>query len=422
MKFINLWFPKNPRGKRAFIGAAFLSIAALTSASIFATGPKAEPETIDEKAWPVSVTTVEPQTIHPTIHAYGRVESSNVARIRTDWVAEVVEVMVREGDWVSKGDLLIKLSAREAELQLAARRADLAQYQATLRSIETEYRLQKQSTSHFESMQRIAQTKLERHEGMMEQRLISQALLDEVISQGNATHIQYQTHMRALADFPNRIAAQQARVAKAEALAGQADLNVEKTDVRAPFDGPILSVFVAPGDHSNLGTPLIEMAEAAGFEVRIQVPDAYADRFRQHLAEGKEITGIGPGARVMTLTRLASQVQSGQSGVDAFFELPVDDGQPLPALNRLVDVHVTLPSEPEVVPLPVQSIYENDRIYQVIDSRLHAVTVDRVGELQGTDGSYHVLVRAPKLVAGAQVITTQLPKAISGLLVEPAGG
>ena len=422
MKFFNLRFPNNPRGKRAFIGAGFLLIAALMSASIFATGPNAEPEAIDEKAWPVSITIVEPQTIHPTIHAYGRVESSNVARIRTDWVAEVAEVLVREGDWVSKGDLLVRLSAREAELQLAERRADLAQHQAVLRSIETEHKLQKQSTSHYESMQRIAQTKLERHEGMMEQRLISQALLDEVIGQANEAHIQYQTHMRAMADFPNRIASQQAQIAKAEALAGQADLNVEKTDVRAPFDGPILSVFVAPGDHSNLGAPLLEMAEAAAFEVRVQVPDAYAERFRQHLADGNEITGIGPNARIMTLTRLASQVQSGQSGLDAFFELPIDDGRPLPALNRLVDVHVTLPSEPDVVPLPVQSIYENDRVYQVIDSRLRALTVDRVGELQGPDGSYHVLVRAPELAAGAQVITTQLPKAISGLLVEPANG
>ena len=56
MKFFNLRFPNNPRGKRALIGAGFLLIAALMSASIFATGPKAEPEAIDEKAWPVSVT------------------------------------------------------------------------------------------------------------------------------------------------------------------------------------------------------------------------------------------------------------------------------------------------------------------------------------------------------------------------------
>ena len=423
MKFTKLRLPKSPARKRGLIGVMFLLAAALMSASIFATGPVAEPEEVKEKAWPVSVTTVEPRAIQPTIHVFGRVESSNVARIRTDWIAEVDEVLVKEGDWVAKGQLLIKLSAREAALQLDERRADLAQHRATLRSIETEFELQKQTTAHFESMQRVAQNKLERHEGMMEQRLISQALLDEVVSQANETHIQYQAHMRTLADLPNRIAAQQAQVAKAEALAGQAELNLEKTGVHAPFDGPVLSVFVAPGDHSNLGAPLVEMAEAAGFEVRVQIPDVYADRFRTTLAKGgNPITGIGPDGQLMTLTRLAGQIRTGQSGLDAFFELPITTGQPLPALNRVVDVHVTLPSEPDVVPLPVQSIYENDRIYQVVDHRLRALTVDRVGELQGADGSYHVLVRAPELVAGDQVITTQLPKAISGLLVEPANG
>ena len=105
----------------------------------------------------------------------------------------------------------------------------------------------------------------------------------------------------------------------------------------------------------------------------------------------------------MTLTRLAGQIRTGQSGLDAFFGLPITTGQPLPALNRVVDVHVTLPSEPDVVPLPVQSIYENDRIYQVIDHRLRALTVDRVGEMQGIDVSYHVLLRAPELVAPGAV-------------------
>ena len=48
-----------------------------------------------------------------------------------------------------------------------------------------------------------------------------------------------------------------------------------------------------------------------------------------------------------------------------------------------------------------------------------AITIERVGENRAADGSYRVLVRGTELVPGSRIITTQLPKAISGLRVEP---
>jgi len=69
----------------------------------------------------------------------------------------------------------------------------------------------------------------------------------------------------------------------------------------------------------------------------------------------------------------------------------------------------------------VQSIYENDRVYQVVDDRLQALTVERVGDHATDAGEYRILVRGEGLRPGARIITTQLPKAISGLRVQPVG-
>ena len=100
----------------------------------------------------------------------------------------------------------------------------------------------------------------------------------------------------------------------------------------------------------------------------------------------------------------------------------------------MLELSITLPEEDAVVALPVQSIYENDRIYAIRDTasqdsgqldgnpeyRLQAITVERVGEAQAEDGQHRILVRSPEISAGEKIITTQLPRAISGLLVEPA--
>jgi len=424
----------NPRGRRFLAGVGFILAAVLASASIFATGPSPQPAARSEKAWPVSVLEVTPRPVQPTFTAYGRVESSNVTHLRTDLVAEVESVNVREGDWVEKGDVLMTLNDAELALDLMERQAELKQLEANLASTHIEQEMFEASTEHFRSMRHLAQKKLERHQDLMAKRLISQSLLDEVMAQANQANIDYQSHMRTMADFPNRLAAQEAAVERARAQMGQVQLDIDKTRITAPFRGPILSVFVAPGDRSNIGAILVDIANADAFEVRVQIPERFGAALHDNLTGSRAVTARMEDGRLLTLSRLSGQVKRGQSGLDAFFELEANAGAPDAALGRMLELSITLPEEAAVVALPVQSIYENDRIYAVRDLsaergeldaiehefRLQAITIERVGEAQGSDGQHQILVRSPELRAGQKVITTQLPRAISGLLVEPA--
>jgi HlyD family secretion protein len=412
--------PRTPRGKRFFTGIGFLLVAVLTSVSIFATGPAATPTERTEKAWPVSVIEVVPTSVQPTFAAYGRVESSNLTHLRTDLNAEIESVHAREGDWVQAGDVLIILNDRELQLNLLEKRADLTQLEAILQSTHIELEMFTESTEHYRSMRQVAQNKLDRHEDLMAKRLISQGLLDEVIAQANQANIQYQSHMRGLADFPNQVTAQRAAIARAQAQVSQAELDIAKTRITAPFSGPVLGVFVAQGDRSNIGSTLADIADAKSFEIRLQVPQRYGPRLHENLQAGLPVVATTPGGLELALSRLSGQVKQGQSGLDAFFELNVSPGDPETALGRLLELAVTLPQEQAVVALPVQSIYENDRIYSVEDNRLHAITIERVGEVRTPDGQYRILVRSPAITPGQRIITTQLPRAISGLLVEPA--
>ncbi|MCZ6888592.1 MAG: HlyD family efflux transporter periplasmic adaptor subunit [Gammaproteobacteria bacterium] len=411
--------PTSQSGKRVAAASSMLAVAALLSLSIFATGPTSEPEQPKEKTWPVSVTAISPDAISPMFSTYGRVESSNVARLSVDVVATVRAVHVREGQWVEHNQLLIELDDRELALLVAEVRAELAQAQAQLKSIETRFQMVAGTTGHYENMQRISQTKLKRHEELYGQRMISQALFDEALQLASQQTINYQAHMQSLADFPNRIAEQKARVAKIEAAVGQADIDLHKAQLRAPFAGPVLSVTAARGITTQSGGPLVTIADSANFEIRTQIPDIYSGRLRGYLANGTPVaafTEVSGQMLALPLHRLASNVRQGQSGLDAFFEIP----QGVPAeIGRVVDLAVRLPPEARLVALPVQAIYESDRVYRVVDNRLQSMTVERIGEYTTERGEYRVLVRSAEFVAGQSIVTTQLPNAITGLRVEP---
>jgi len=151
------------------------------------------------------------------------------------------------------------------------------------------------------------------------------------------------------------------------------------------------------------------------------MPEAYVGRLQQALAQqpAPTIQGTTDAGQVFSLNRLAGAVSNGQSGVDAFFALQSQPGMALPASGQVLELEITLPEMAQVVALPPQAIYENKRVYRVIDNRLEPINIQRVGETRNAQGEYQVLVSATKLSDGQRIITTQLPKAIQGLLVQP---
>ncbi len=411
--------------RRAMLaGGVLLGAAALTTL-IMATGPDGSPAEQVEKAWPVTVMRAAPSEMHPMFATYGRVEARTEAKLRTNIQAEVQQVYVQDGEWAREGELLIQLRADEIELRLREANAEAEQEAAALSSTQIEQKMMLSTTSHYEQMYRISQQKLTRQKELAEKRMIPQALLDNAVQQASRDTIEYQNHKRAVADFPSRLAQRKAAVTIAQAKAERAQLDLKKTQVLAPFTGPVLDVAVGPGDRTNAAIVLITMADASSFEVRASIPNLYANRVRyaldNNLTISADVTQGDQPTTQLQLARVAHNVRPGQSGLDAWFSFPLTqiDSARLPALGRVINLNARLPSEPGLVALPAQAIYENDRIYVVTNNRLQATTIERIGEFKAANGADQVLVRGDSLGVGADVMTTALPKAISGLLVDP---
>ncbi len=413
--------PTTQRGKSWFASALILLAALLISILIMVTGPSSTAQAPKEKAWPVSTLQISSGTIEPRFRAFGKVASRAVAKLSTDISATVAQVVVSEGQRVNKGELLVALDDAEYQLRLVEAKADLAQQQANLASMQAELRHIKGTAEQHENMNRIAAAKLARHEQLMRDRLISRSLYDEAVRSASQVSIDYQRHQQQLAELPHRLLAAEAQVAKANALLSRAKLNLSKTQILAPFSGPILSVSAAVGDRMLPGAVVVTLADAGAYELRIPMPEAYVGPLQQALAQQPKptIAGKTDAGQVFNLNRLAGAVSNGQSGVDAFFALQTQAGVALPASGQVLELEITLPAMHQVVALPPQAIYENQRVYQVINERLQPINIERVGETRNAEGEYQILVSAPQLRDGQRVITTQLPKAMQGLLVQP---
>ena len=120
----------------------------------------------------------------------------------------------------------------------------------------------------------------------------------------------------------------------------------------------------------------------------------------------------------ITLDRVSGKIIVGSGGLDGLFR--IDEVTNQLQIGRTLELKLSLPTVPDAIALPRESIYGSDRIYRLIDERMSALSVQRIGEIQANDGLNYVIIKSPAIKPGDNIITTQLPNAIDGLLVKVA--
>ena len=153
----------------------------------------------------------EKQGIIETVTATGRIEPATKVKISADVAAKIIFLGVNEGDWVEKGDLLVRL---DQERYIAA----LEQTEASFRSVQASAELARETLVK-------AKKDLERTATLVERNLESEAVYDQMSSAVKIEKARYQSVLE--------------NVKQAEAAVKQARDNFSKTTIYAPMEGTI---------------------------------------------------------------------------------------------------------------------------------------------------------------------------------------
>jgi RND family efflux transporter MFP subunit len=385
-----------------------------------ASKPQAVPIEVKEQAWVVGVEPARPESVAPELVLYGAVESPRVARLTSALQADVLAVDVLEGQEVERGQLLARLDDRDVRFLVAQREAELAQIEADIASENARHEYDLQALPHERTLLELSRNAVERAQDLARKQVGSQSNVDEALQGVERQALNLNRRELAVREYTAKMARLEAARVRAEALLDQANLDLERTRIRAPFTGRIARVDVAPGDRVRPGDRMFEVYDLTALQVRAEVPSRYVAEVRSAIAAGFELAAE---ARVdgvpvrLQLRHIAGRVGGDSGGVEALFAI-VRGGRHLP-LGRFVSLELTLPPEPNVVAVPQEAIYGTNRLYLLDAGRMRGITVERVGELRTPEGD-DVLVRSPRLSAGAPIIVTQLPNAIDGLRVEAA--
>jgi len=221
----------NPSRRLKIISTFAVAIIGIAFAIMLAKSAKKPESQIPQPKLPA----VEVQIAEATRHTY-RIQSQGTALPRTSirlvsevsgkvvFVAESFDV----GQIFAKGDVLLKIDSRDYELALAQARSQVAQAQLRLQM-------------------EVKEADVVRREW-------------ELLNQGEPTGLQAREPQLASAR-----AALEAALAAEEA----AKRNLDRCEIRAPFDGMVARAGVRPGQFAALATPLGELFATDVAEVRL---------------------------------------------------------------------------------------------------------------------------------------------------------
>ena len=405
-------------GLRLLLPVLVLALALAGFAALRATRAKRPPVVVSEQAYLVQVMSAEPGTRIPELLLYGRVESPRTTALASGVTADVMQVPAREGVGVQSGDVLVRLDERDIRLRLDQRQADVDEAEAQIASEQTRFRADQQSLEMEKRVLDLSRAEVTRLESLQGRGLSSESLRDQARQALERNSMSVVQRQQVIDDHDARLASLQARLRRARAQRDQAALDLERTQVRAPFSGRVTRVEVSPGDRVASGTPLLEIFDRDAVELRVQIPSRQLPVIRRALQDGVPVGAVADvdGVPVaLTLDRLAARADPASGGVDALFALA--RGHQRLTIGRIVPLLLSLPEQADLVALPLEALYGLDRVYVLDDGRMRGVSVERVGETRSGDQGARVLVRSPQLSGGDLIVVTQLPNAVSGLLV-----
>ena len=295
----------------------------------------------------VAVENAQKRTIVETITANGKIQPEKEVKISPDVSGEIVELTVKEGYSVEKGQLLLRIKPDNY----------ISQRDRSLAEISAAQARRSQSEAQFTQ----AELSFKRNKQLFDQQTISKSDFEQAEDTYNVAKAELDAAKFA--------------ITSAEASLKDANENLTKTSIYAPMTGTVSMLLVELGERvagTNLmaGTELMRVADLSRMEAQVQVNendiprvklgdtalievDAYLDqKFKgivTEIANSAKTTGVSADQVTNFDVKILVLPQSYQKLVDAGDKNPFR-----PGMSATVDIRTQ--SKPDILAVPIQSV------------------------------------------------------------------
>ncbi|MBW2200709.1 MAG: efflux RND transporter periplasmic adaptor subunit [Deltaproteobacteria bacterium] len=403
-----------------------LALAVTIAGLLITMRPKAERQEMAETGMLVEVLPAKAQKLNMIIETYGTVQPREVLKL----VAEVRGLIVDmhpsflEGGFIEKGTTLIKIDPRTYQLEVDRRKVQINQTEAELKRLQQEVINLGNSRKIIQSDVALARTEFFRLKKLSENNVVAQTTLDKADQK-------YLSSRERLQGIDNQIALTgplrnqyEAQRDMAKVLLRQAELDLEKTGIVAPFDGWVLEEVVEKGQHANAGQYLGRIYSKGAFDIEARIPMKDLQWLppisgKDSFPEAKIFVDTTAGSKIWDgrVSRIKAQMDEKTRTlpvvveVDEYSAVGETRADQFLRPGMFVTVQIKGIAIQQVFLLPRHMVHPGDVVYIVRDDRLN---IRPVQVLRRFKNSVYV---TKGLSDGELLIKTPLSMATEGMLV-----
>jgi len=189
----------------------------------------------------------------------GTVRAATVSPLAAKVMGNVVRVLVREGDRVRAGQLLVEIDDRFAQAQSARSRAGGEAIKHAIDSASA-------AVSAADANAALAKTNFARFSALRERGSVSAAEFDDAKAKNDVAAAELERARRTREQLVSQ-------KREATAATAQAGVSVDDSRIRAPIDGIVTARFVDPGAQAAPGMPLLTIEDDRRYRVEATVPE-----------------------------------------------------------------------------------------------------------------------------------------------------
>ena len=241
--------------------------------------------------------------------AWGRADAKEID-VNSKVAGRVVELLVKEGDTVTAGEVIARIDRRDLEAQKQQAEANIAAIEeqqrqqaetTTLESGTTQSALGEAQAAARQARESLALAAADerRYADLYAEEAVPRQVYDQY-------HTRYTTAQATVAQADASVAKAEAalgqtdvskageatlakKLEQAQAALAQIEVSLDETDIKAPFDGVVTEKYVEEGSMVSLGTPLVAVQDPTDNWVDIKVPETQLADF----SLGQEVKLIG---------------------------------------------------------------------------------------------------------------------------------
>jgi len=251
---------------------------------------------------------IELKTVPDELEAPGTVIAAATAQVAARTMGTVMQVAVKEGDTVRRGQLLAQLDERE----LSARRNAA---QAGSQVAEAGIGQAQKAVAAAQANADVLQKTYDRYVYLKDQKSVSPQEFDEVSAKQQAAHAQLEQAQAALQQAQAGREQAQAEATAADSVAGYAR-------IVAPFDGRVVRRMVDPGSLVSPGMPLFVVEDASRYQLQVTLPTEALSFVKKGSAARVQLDAVPDKSLEGKVAEMEAGADPGSHTLNARIDLP----------------------------------------------------------------------------------------------------